>query len=50
MAMVPVDTAPIIVNEITLLGSRCAVERIHLLEHRLINVEDMISERMRLAE
>ena len=50
--MVPVDTAPVIVNEITLVGSRCGrfEPALHLLEHRLINVEDMISERMRLSE
>src|SRR5690349_25008207 len=50
--MVPVDTAPVIVNEITLVGSRCGrfEPALHLLEHGLINVEDMISERLRLSQ
>ena len=50
--MVPVDTAPVIVNEITLVGSRCGrfEPALHLLERGLVNVEDLISERMRLRE
>ena len=50
--MVPIDTAPVIVNEITLVGSRCGrfEPALHLLEHGLVNVEDMISDRMRLSE
>jgi alcohol dehydrogenase len=50
--MVPIDTAPVIVNEITLIGSRCGrfEPALHLLEHGLVNVEDMISGRMRLSE
>jgi alcohol dehydrogenase len=50
--MVPIDTAPVIVNEITLVGSRCGrfEPALYLLEHNIINVEDMISERMRLSE
>jgi alcohol dehydrogenase len=49
---VPVDTAPIIVNEITLVGSRCGrfEEAILLLDHELIKVEEMISARFPLAE
>jgi threonine dehydrogenase-like Zn-dependent dehydrogenase len=45
------DTAPIIVNEITLVGSRCGrfEPAIELLKNGLINVADMISERMPLA-
>jgi len=44
------DTAPIIVNEITLVGSRCGrfEPAIGLLRDGLINVSDMISERMPL--
>jgi alcohol dehydrogenase len=50
--MVPVDTAPVIVNEITLVGSRCGrfEPALHLLERGIVNVEDMISERRRLSE
>ena len=50
--MVPIDTAPVSVNEITLVGSRCGrfEPALHLLERRIVNVEDMISERMRLSE
>jgi threonine dehydrogenase-like Zn-dependent dehydrogenase len=42
---VPVDSAPIIVNEITLVGSRCGrfEAALPLLEHRLIRVEEMIA-------
>jgi len=45
------DTAPIIVNEITLVGSRCGrfEPAIELLKDGLINVADMISERLPLA-
>jgi alcohol dehydrogenase len=50
--MVPIDTAPVIVNEITLVGSRCGrfEPALHLLEHGLVNVEDMITDRMGLSE
>ena len=50
--MVPIDTAPVIVNEITLVGSRCGrfEPALHLLEHDIVHVEDMISERMRLSQ
>lgn len=50
--MVPVDTAPIIVNEITLVGSRCGrfEAAIPLLDHGLIHVEEMVAGRFQLAE
>jgi threonine dehydrogenase-like Zn-dependent dehydrogenase len=50
--MVPVDTAPVIVNEITLVGSRCGrfEPALHMLAHCIVNVDDMISERMRLSQ
>jgi alcohol dehydrogenase len=49
---VPVDTAPIIVNEITLVGSRCGRfdAALPLLERGLIPVESMIAGRYRLAD
>ena len=49
---VPVDTAPIIVNEITLVGSRCGrfEEALLLIDHELIHVEKMIADRFPLAE
>ena len=48
---VSIDTAPIIVNEITLVGSRCGrfAPAIRLLGSGRINVEDMISESHELA-
>ena len=50
--LAPIDTAPLIVNEITLVGSRCGrfEPALHLLERGLVNVDAMISERMRLSE
>jgi alcohol dehydrogenase len=50
--LVPIDTAPLIVNEITLIGSRCGrfEPALDLLERNLINVDDMICERLPLAE
>jgi alcohol dehydrogenase len=50
--MVGVDTVPVIVNEITLVGSRCGrfEPAIDLLRRNLIPVEEMISEEMPLAE
>ncbi len=50
--LVGVDTAPVIVNEINLLGSRCGrfEPAIDLLSRHLIPVEEMISDRMPLAE
>jgi alcohol dehydrogenase len=50
--MVPVDTAPVVVNEITLIGSRCGRfdPALRLLEHGLVNVAALISERMMLSQ
>ena len=50
--MVPVDTAPIIVNEITLVGSRCGrfEAALPLLEHPGIRVEDMVAARYPLRD
>jgi threonine dehydrogenase-like Zn-dependent dehydrogenase len=48
---IPLDTAPLIVNEITLVGSRCGrfEPAIELLRLGAIDVSSMISERMPLA-
>jgi len=48
---VPVDTAPVIVNEITLVGSRCGrfEPALELLQSGQIDVASMISEQMPLA-
>jgi alcohol dehydrogenase len=48
--LVGVDSAPVIVNEITLVGSRCGrfEPAIELLRLGAINVADMISERLPL--
>jgi alcohol dehydrogenase len=50
--MVAVDMAPIVVNELTLVGSRCGrfETALPLLEHELIRVEEMISDRFALAD
>jgi threonine dehydrogenase-like Zn-dependent dehydrogenase len=50
--MVAVDTAPIIVNELTLVGSRCGrfEAALPLLGHPLVRVEDLIAARFPLAE
>ena len=50
--LVGVDTAPVIVNEITLVGSRCGrfEPALDLLSRNLIPVEEMISEQLPLAE
>jgi alcohol dehydrogenase len=47
-----VDTAPIIVNEITLVGSRCGrfEAALALLRAGALNVEDMITAEFPLAE
>ena len=44
---VAVDTAPIIVNELTLVGSRCGrfEAALPLLSHPLVRVEEMIADR-----
>jgi threonine dehydrogenase-like Zn-dependent dehydrogenase len=49
---VAVDTAPIIVNELTLVGSRCGrfAAALPLLAHPLVRVEDLIAERFPLTE
>jgi len=46
-----IDTTPVVVNEITLVGSRCGrfEPALALLQSRSINVADMISESMPLA-
>jgi len=50
--LVGVDTAPVIVNEITLVGSRCGrfEPALELLSRNLIPVEEMISEQFPLAD
>ena len=50
--MVAVDTAPIVVNEITLVGSRCGrfEAALPLLERNLVPVEAMIADRFALAD
>jgi threonine dehydrogenase-like Zn-dependent dehydrogenase len=50
--MAGVDTAPVIVNEITLVGSRCGrfQPALDLLSRNLIPVEEMISEQLPLAD
>jgi threonine dehydrogenase-like Zn-dependent dehydrogenase len=50
--VVGVDTAPVIVNEITLVGSRCGrfEPALDLLNRGLINVQDMISGREKLVD
>lgn len=49
---VPIDTAPIIVNEITLVGSRCGrmEASLPLLAHGMVPTERMIADRFRLAD
>jgi alcohol dehydrogenase len=49
---VPIDTAPIIVNELTLVGSRCGriESALSLLASGSVRVEDMITARYPLAE
>jgi threonine dehydrogenase-like Zn-dependent dehydrogenase len=50
--LVGVDTAPVIVNEITMVGSRCGrfEPALDLLGRGLINVQDMISDRKKLSD
>jgi len=50
--LVGVDTAPVIVNEITLVGSRCGrfEPALDLLNRNLIPVEEMTAEQLPLAE
>jgi alcohol dehydrogenase len=49
---VPIDTAPIIVNEITLVGSRCGRFEAALpwIAHPAIRLEEMLSEQFPLSE
>jgi alcohol dehydrogenase len=49
---VTVDMAPLIVNEITLVGSRCGrfEAALPLIEHELIRLEEMITARFPLRE
>lgn len=49
---VPIDTAPLIVNEITLVGSRCGPfePALRLLSGGALHVEEMIAEQFPLAE
>ncbi len=49
---VPVDTAPVIVNEITLVGSRCGrfEPALDLLERGAVDVASLVSERMPLSK
>ena len=49
---VAMDTAPIIVNELTLVGSRCGrfEAALPLLDHQLIRVDELISARFPLSE
>jgi threonine dehydrogenase-like Zn-dependent dehydrogenase len=50
--LVPIDTAPVIVNEITLVGSRCGrfEPALRLLKTGKVTVQPLISETMPLAE
>ncbi len=50
--LVSIDSAPVIVNELTLVGSRCGrfEASLPLLDHALINVEDMIAARYPLEQ
>jgi alcohol dehydrogenase len=50
--MVGIDTAPVIVNEVTLVGSRCGrfEPALKLLASGKVRVADMISDRFPLAE
>jgi alcohol dehydrogenase len=49
---VPIDTAPVVVNEITLVGSRCGrfEPALDLLRRGQVRVADLISARYPLAE
>jgi threonine dehydrogenase-like Zn-dependent dehydrogenase len=50
--MVPIDTAPIVVNELTLVGSRCGrfEASLPLLDRGTVRVEPIIADRFPLAE
>jgi alcohol dehydrogenase len=49
---VALDTAPVIVNELTLVGSRCGrlESALPLLAHPLVSVEQLIAARFPLSE
>ncbi len=50
--LVPIDTAPAIVNEVTLVGSRCGrfEPAIRLLASKKVRVDDLISDQFELAK
>ena len=50
--MVAVDTAPLVVNELTLVGSRCGrfEAALPLIEHNLVRLDEMIADRFRLTD
>jgi len=50
--LVPIDTAPVIVNELTLIGSRCGrfAPALRLLTRHRVNVAPLISERLPLTK
>ncbi len=50
--IVPIDTAPVIVNELTLVGSRCGRMELALplIDHELILVDEMIADCFPLSE
>ena len=50
--LVPIDTAPVIVNEITLVGSRCGrmEPALRLLKSGKVRVDSMLSETLPLSE
>ena len=50
--MVAVDTAPVIVNELTLVGSRCGrfEAALPLIDHDLIRVQEMVADRFPLSQ
>ena len=49
--LVPIDTAPAIVNEVTLIGSRCGrfEPALHLLASGKVRVDSLISEQLPLT-
>ena len=50
--LVGIDTAPVVVNELTLIGSRCGrfEAALPLLDHHLTRVEEMITARYPLSQ
>jgi alcohol dehydrogenase len=47
-----IDAAPLVVNEISVVGSRCGrfMPALELLKNNMINVEDLISEEFALSD